>query len=172
MWTSARNCAKFPMTSLCQGYQWPSGSQIQWSSCYLASQYHLTKWFFHLQLEILTSEIPGFPVSPPSSLATLSQSPLLACPHCTTSKLTRVQSLDLSCLHLLSHHSQGFRYLAVNVLMIPNISAPAQTSPRLQTHISNCLLYISTCMSNRHVQLNKFKTKLLMLYPQTCSPQV
>lgn len=49
-----------------------------------------------------------FPGSPPSSLATISRSSLLAHPHHIKSKLTSTQSLDLSRLHLHPHQCPGF----------------------------------------------------------------
>lgn len=117
-----------------------------------------------MPLQTLTSRILCFPGSPPSSLATVSQSPLLVYPHNTESKLTIAQSLDLSCLHLDPHQCPG----SVHMLMTPRVPAPAQTTPDLHIYTLN----MSIWMSNMHLQPNKLKTKLLIFYPQTCSYQV
>lgn len=135
-----------------------------WSSCYLTSQSRLRKWFFHMPLQTLTSRILCFSGSPPSSLTTVSQSPLLVHPHHTESKLTIAQSLDLSGLHLHPHQCPG----SVHMLMKPRVPAPAQTTPDLHIYT----LDMSIWMSNTHLQPNKLKTKLLIFYPQTCSYQV
>lgn len=133
-----------------------------WPSCYLNSQCHLRKWFFHLPLTTLISGITCFPGSLPSSLSTISQSPVLAHPHHTESKLTRAQPVNLSYLHLHPHQSPGFRFQTVHMLMTPSIPDLVQTSPELHMYKSSWLLYISTWMSNRYLQHNKFKPKLLI----------
>lgn len=83
----------------------------------------------------------------------------------------RTPSLSVHALgSLMQPHS--FKYNLYTFWWLPKVHIQLRLSPECQTHKSNCLLDISTWMSNRHLKLSMPKTEFLTVSPKLPLPMV